>query len=490
MIESIQLDKNSNKHLYIQLYRQIKGLIEGKAIKEHQKLPPIRRFSKVLEVNNVTVVNAYNLLEEEGLIYKKVGSGTFVSPFYKPEREGMGLDSEVYIDEDTKFSSKGKEEEINFATAAPTPDLFPIDPFKRLLNRVLDRDGGYAFGYQKSQGYLPLRESISNYIQGFGINVGPEEVQIVSGAQQGIDILAKTFLDYGDTVFVEKPTYPGAISVFKSRKAKIYELPIYGNGIDMELLEDKLKKEKPKFLYLMPNFQNPTGYSYSKEKKERLLEWANKYDLLIIEDDCLSDLNYGKEEASSLKSLDREGRVIYIKSFSKIFMPGLRLAFLIIPPRYYNDILLSKYMSDIFTDGLVQRVLDLYFREEVWEEQLKKLKMTYQGRYEEMISSLRTYMPKGVNFIEPKGGLNIWLNFPDNISIEKIYQKALAKRVNTAVGGLFYSGSSEDNKLRLTIAAVDKEDIRRGIKILAGVIKEEIGKEEGYKWDPSSMPLV
>ncbi|PRX30976.1 GntR family transcriptional regulator [Orenia metallireducens] len=495
MIESIQLDKSSSKHLYIQLYLQLRDLIEASKLKEHTKLPPIRKLSKSLGVNNVTIVNAYNLLEEENLVYKKVGSGTFVAAQNLVEdREDIYLDEEVYIDEDTKFIEEREEIEdveklINFATAAPTPDLFPITPFKRLLNKVLDRDRGYAFGYQKSQGYLPLRQSISEYIKRYNIESNIDEIQIVSGAQQGIDILAKTFLDYGDTVFVERPTYPGAISVFKSRRANIIDIPMKRDGIDIEVLEAELSKEKPKFLYLMPNYQNPTGYSYSQEKKERILELAKEHDLLIIEDDCLSDLNYGNSNNLSLKSLSDNGRVIYIKSFSKIFMPGLRLAFLIIPERYFNDILLSKYMSDIFTDGLVQRVLDLYFREEIWEDQISKLRQTYQKRYKAMINALHKYLPQRVKFTTPAGGLNLWLELPENISGKKLHQKALKLGINIAPGEVFYYSQKKENRVRLSIAAVTGEQIERGVKSLAKLIEDELD-EESYHWDNSIMPLV
>jgi DNA-binding transcriptional MocR family regulator len=490
MIKGVQLNKEAKKHLYLQLYSQIKEMIISGGLKEDSKLPPIRKFANHLGVNNVTVVNAYNALEEEDLVYKKVGSGTFVAPLKedRKHREGSYLDEEVYIDEDTKFATE--DGMINFATGAPTPDLFPISPFKALMNKVLDRDGGYAFGYQKSQGYLPLRKTISQYIAKYNIEADLEEIQIVSGAQQGIDILAKTFLDYGDTVFVERPTYPGAISVFKSRKANIVEIPIDDDGIKLNILEKKLAEKKPEFLYLMPNFQNPTGYSYSKAKKEEIIRLAERYDLLIIEDDCLGGLNYTEEPGISLKSLDQEERVIYIKSFSKIFMPGLRLAFLIIPQRYFNDILVSKYMSDIFTDGLIQRVLDLYFKEEVWEEQITKLKETYQNRYETMINSLKDYMPDEVEFVIPQGGLNFWINLPPVISDERLHQKSLQAGINIAPGSLFYPSNAVNDKIRLSIAAVTEGEIDEGIKKVGTLIKEELSSIKDYKLDNSLMPLV
>ena len=489
MIESIQLNKDDDKYLYQQLYSQLKNLILTGELEVDTKLPPIRKLAQQLEVNNVTIVKAYDLLAEEELVYKKVGSGTFVAPVNTEvhSQKKSDLDEQVYIDEDSKFVKQ--KETINFATGAPTPDLFPIAPFKRLMNKVLERDRGYAFGYQKSQGYYPLRETIADYIAQYEIDAKAEEVQIVSGAQQGIDILAKTFLDYGDTVFVERPTYPGAISVFESRRANIVEIPITAQGIDLEILEDRLENHQPSFLYLMPNFQNPTGYSYSNEKKKELLELAEEYDLRIIEDDCLNDLNYQQTKSLTLKSLDQNNRVIYLKSFSKVFMPGLRLAFLLVPQADYEDILMSKYLSDIFTDGLIQRDLELYFEEEVWEEQIEKLKKTYQQRYQTMIEVLEEYCPSEVSYTKPQGGLNFWLELPQNINDQKLQKLALEQGVNIAPGTVFYVNNPQHNKLRLSIAAVKEDEIETGIKILATVIKKMI-EDNDYSIDKSIFPIV
>ncbi|MBM7555446.1 PLP-dependent aminotransferase family protein [Halanaerobacter jeridensis] len=489
MIESIQLDKNSDKYLYQQLYSQLKNLILTGELEVDTKLPPIRKLAQQLSVNNVTIVNAYDLLDEEDLVYKKVGSGTFVAPVNTEvnSQRKSELDEQVYIDEDTKFVQQ--EEIINFATGAPTPDLFPIAPFKRLMNKVLERDRGYAFGYQKSQGYYPLRKTIAEYVTQYGIETKAEEVQIVSGAQQGIDILAKTFLDYGDTVFVERPTYPGAISVFESRRANIVEIPMTPQGIDVEIMEEKLQEYQPSFLYLMPNFQNPTGYSYSKTKKEKVLKLAGKYDLKIIEDDCLNDLNYSQQRSLTLKELDSNNQVIYLKSFSKVFMPGLRLAFLLVPKVDYEDILMSKYLSDIFTDGLVQRVLELYFKEEVWEEQIEKLKQTYHQRYQTMIQALEDYCPSNVNYNHLQGGLNFWLELPTDINDQKLQKLALEQGINIAPGTVFYISNPPSNKLRLSIAAVDEKEITKGIKKLSQIIKKLL-KDKDYALDKSIFPIV
>ncbi|WP_408955988.1 PLP-dependent aminotransferase family protein [Natroniella sp. ANB-PHB2] len=485
MIKTIQLEKELTKPLYLQLYSQIKRLIEERKLQAHDKLPSIRRLAEELQVNTVTIVNGYNVLEEEGLVYKKVGSGTFVMP-----NEEIKDKLEPSKEESDELELKKREGIINFGTVAPSPSLFPIQSFKRLLNQVLDRDQGYAFGYQKSQGYLPLRESIAQYVEKYQIEIGSEQIQIVSGAQQGLDVLAKTFLDYGDTVFVERPTYPGAISAFKSRKVELIDIPIEKDGLNLKKLEKLLKRYKPKFLYLMPNFQNPTGYSYSLDKKKELLNLADQYELLIIEDDCVSDLSYLGQPRKSLKALDMEDKVIYLKSFSKLYMPGLRLAFMIIPSSYCEDILLSKYLSDIFTDGLVQRVLDLYFRKEDWQEQLNCLKEKYSQRYQVMITALKKYLPSDIDYIEPEGGLNLWLKLPQQISVSKLHKTLRKDGVNIAPGALFYHTKPRKNRIRLSIAAVTCQQIETGIQRLGQRLKEELEEEKDYRFDDSLMPLV
>ena len=471
MIKDIVLDKKLDEHLYLQLYRQLKELIQNRELKAHTKLPAIRKLANKLGVNNITVIKAYDLLAEEELVYKKVGSGTFVEARIDFEQSNyFSLDKQTYIDEEAKFSHK--ENIINFATAAPDPKLFPIKPFKKLLNQVLERDKGYAFGYQKSQGYLPLRRSITEYNSQQGIETKAENIQIVSGAQQGIDILAKALVDYGETVFTESPSYPGAISVFKSRKADIVEIPIKADGLKIEELKQQLIKKQPKILYLMSSFQNPTGYSYSKEKKQEILKLSQKHDFLIVEDDCLGDLNYNKEQKLSFKALDKNQRVIYIKSFSKLLMPGLRLAFLVIPEPYLHKILLSKYISDIFTDGLIQRVLDLYLREEIWEKQLNKLKEIYKARYFKMLSAFEAYLPQGVDFIKPGGGFNFWLKLPNELAEERVYDRALGAGIKLAPGSYFYGNEINKNHLRLSIAAVSETQIETGVKKLGSLIKK------------------
>ncbi|MTI67787.1 MAG: PLP-dependent aminotransferase family protein [Firmicutes bacterium] len=457
IIYSIKLNKEKEEYLYKQLYNEIKKLILDNMLKAEVKLPPIRKLSQALNVNNVTVVNAYKLLEQNGYVYKKVGSGTFVK----------GLDIK-----ENKKNLTNNSNIINFADASPTPDLFPVEEFKLVLNDVLDRDKGNAFGYQEIQGYSDLRNSIKNYINKYGINTKKDSIQIVSGAQQGIDIISKTLIDYGDIVFTESPTYTGAIAAFKSRSARIIEVPILNDGIDIKTLENKLLNFRPKFIYVMPNFQNPTGYSYSNYKKEKLLELANKYNTLIIEDDYLSELSFTSKKNTTLKTLDRNDKVIYIKSFSKIFMPGLRLGFAIIPDSLSRDVLSAKHTSDISTSGLIQRAFNLYLKKNKWEKHLIEMEAIYKKRYRTMQECIEKYLPNEIKYSEPKGGLNFWFSLPDGYLSEKLYLLCKDKDILFIPGSNFYVKKKYSKYFRLSIASVSNKNIEKGMKMLSEIIEK------------------
>lgn len=481
------LNKKISQHLYVQLFNLIKSMIIEGELKEHFKLPPIRKLAKRLEVNNSTVVSAYGLLEKRGYVYKKVGSGTFVSPILNNENEDEILEKYV-SEEELKLMGQGQvhvpANMISFASATPMADLFPVKDFKILLNEVLDRDKGEAFGYQESKGYYPLRESLVAYMKSYNINTEVENVQIISGAQQGIDIIAKALIGYKDKVIVESPTYTGAIGTFRSRGAKIISVPILKDGIDIINLEEAIKINKPKLIYLMPNFQNPTGYSYSLNKKKRILEIAKKYNVLIVEDDYLSDLNFSKEDNSTLKSMDKYDQVIYIKSFSKIFMPGLRLGFLVLPKEVYPSILKAKHTSDISTSGLNQRVFDLYLRKNIWKKHINMMEKVYKERFEIMNKSIEKYFKDtDIEYITPNGGLNFWFKLPNKISSYDIYNKAVQKNVLIVPGNIFFPVKEENNYFRLSIASVYPEKIEEGIKILSKIINN-YNKEDRKEYTP------
>jgi DNA-binding transcriptional MocR family regulator len=458
--ESINVDKSSGEPMYIQLYEEMKNLIENHTLSADTKLPPIRKIAEKLQVNNVTVVNAYKLLEQKGYVYSKVGSGTYV----RGNKNSFNQVNKPHVaDMMEQGYIKMHHDEVNFSTSTPNPELFPVKEFKEVLNEVLDRDGGFAFGYQESQGYYPLRQSIRDYLEESGITTDLNHVHVISGAQQGIDIVSKALIEFNDTIVVESPTYTGALAAFKSRGANIVEVPIMKDGIDTKQLEEVLKNLKPKLIYVMTSFQNPTGISYSEDKKLQLLYLAQKYNTFILEDDYLSELQFHGEKSLPIKALDANNKVIYLKSFSKIFMPGIRLAFLVTPEITSRDVLSAKHTTDISTSSLMQRAFDLYLRKKMWQHHIDMMYEIYRQRYDLLVKELKEKAPF-VKFSEPLGGIHIWAETDVDASV--LGSAAKQNGLLIAPGRVFYLDNRQTNHFRISFAGSEIDKIPEGIKLL------------------------
>lgn len=460
----IPLDRDSKEHLYIQLANGIEKMIADGELNEKDQLPPIRKLADLLDVNTVTVVNAYKHLEQKGRVFKKIGSGTFVVP----------LDADVNFDDEALPSSTVG---YDFSSTSPTGNLFPVQAFKKAINSVLDSEGGAAFSYQESKGYHKLREAITEYLLTYDVETTAEDVQIISGAQQGIDIVTKSILEYGDYILVESPTYAGAIATFRSKGLNIIEIPIQRNGINFENLENIAKRFRPKLFYTMPNFQNPTGYTYSDEEKKTLLELSKKYDFYIMEDDYATELNFSTEVIHSIKAIDTYDQVIYIKSFSKIFMPGLRLGFMLSPTRIANQVIMAKHTTDISTSGLIQRAFCWYLNTGDWKHQISKIRLIMGNRSKVAIEALEKYMPKEVTYEIPKGGINIWLKLPETLDATKLELLAKERGVYIVAGDAFYVSKSKTNDFRLSVAVISKDRIDEGVKILSECVQHLLKDE-------------
>lgn len=469
---SIQLKKEREEALYVQLYRQLREMIVDGKVSHGYLLPPVRKFAAYLGINAGTVMRAYKELENNGYIFSRSGSGSYVAELPETAQMEESGANESEFDAPEAIFLNAQWPYINLAGIALSPDLVSVDAFKQVLNEVLDRDKGYAFSYQESQGFYPLRESIAAHLKKYGVKADAGNVQIISGAQQGIDIVAKAFLHYGDYVFTENPTYPGAIAAFRSRGAKIVEVSMRSDGIDMEDLEVKLKKFRPKLIYVMPNLQNPTGYSYSRVKRSRLMGLCRYYRTFILEDDYISELGYGKRQMAPLKAIDRDDRVIYLKSFSKIFMPGLRLAFLTIPEGLIPKILAVKQNSDISTSGLTQRAFDLYLRKGIWHAHIAEICSLYKERYAFTLAMLKKYLPPETHIAIPEGGLSIWIALPEGLSARGVVGRAKQEGVLVTEGESFFPRQAPDKYLRVSFATASCREIENGIGIIARIMKQ------------------
>lgn len=472
-IEIYRLEFNGKECKYLQVYNKIKSMIVDGKLSSNEKLPPIRILSKLLNVNSVTVVRAYELLESDGYVIKRVGSGTFVS--LKTEKYDAR-----HIEDDEEF--------YRLDSGNPSPDIFPIEDFKKAVNMALENDDASIFNYDDGHGISELKEVLRKYLSNFHVNTSTENLMVISGAQQGIDIVSKAMIDYSDIVFIEEPTYAGAIDVLKSRGAKLVTVPMLEDGIDIGILKMKLEKLRPKLMYLMPNFQNPTGISYSENKKKKLIEMAEEYGFYILEDDFISDFRFLSENNRTLKSYDKYNRVIYIKSFSKILMPGLRVGVMDIPTELINRVLISKYSSDISTSTLIQKSLYYYMDKFNWKNHIINVEKIYTQKYVECYKYIHKKLGSRLNIIDNKGGINFFLELSRGYFSNDFTKFMLEKKVALQPGSMYFDNEIDDRFFRINIARESVERIKEAVDIIADSLDEFYQKNSNlYKIDNSEL---
>ena len=346
---SIVLDRESDTPLYRQIASQVRGAVASGDLGKNERLPTSRSLAVQLGVNRLTVSRAYADLAGEGIVAPHVGRGTFAG-VVKPEvvaaatppRPGRMVNwgslfartSERAVEHALPAASFGATATgtISFASLFPDPSLFPVEPFRRALDGVVRREGHRVLGYGPPGGYLPLKKMIAANLKLRGMNVSESEIMITNGSQQGIDLVARALLDPGDVVLVENPTYTGAVQVFHSYGAELVGVPVDEEGAIVSQLEEAVSRHRPKLIYLMPNFQNPTSETMSLGRRRALMEIAGVHRVAILEDDFGGDLRFDGSDLPSLKMLDRSQGVIYLSTFAKKLLPGLRIGWIAAPP--------------------------------------------------------------------------------------------------------------------------------------------------------------
>jgi len=474
----IQIDDNSETPRYLQLADALRAAILDGRYPDGSRLPSIRRIADAAGVNPATAVSAYRILEKEGWAEARAGSGVYArSDGARPSAivDGGGRSALAELSAGRVLVAPGV---LDMAAGAPSPALFPTAEFKELMNEVLDRDGGWAFGYQESAGWPPFREAAAEHLRtAHGIRAGAEDIRIVSGAQQGLDLAAKALLGPRDRVAVEDPTYRGALSVFWSRGAETLPVPIGPEGMDIEALDRAVREKRPRLVYAIPRYQNPTTVSWSERSMRALLDLAERRDFYVLEDDLLSDLSYGERRTPTcLKAMDEADRVIYVRGFSKVLMPGLRLGVVVAPPALRDRFEAAKRASDISTDGLVQRALDLYLRRGLQRAQLERLRAHYGGVYAAAVEAAGTLRSLGVDFEPPGGGFHLWLRLPSGIRGTALQAACLARSVAVVPEAVYASAteaaSPRDSHIRVSFAALGAEEASRGVALIGQALAD------------------
>lgn len=378
-----------------------------------------------------------------------------------------------FIREGLKLSSQSNI--ITFTAGNPAPELYPIEELSKATEKIYRNEGKIALAYGSTDGYLPLREKIAKRMQKKGIKCTAADVLPITGSQQGLDLAGKSFLDKGDLVVCENPTYLAAINTFCAYECSFLTIDTDTEGMIMEDLDQKLS-ENPhaKLIYVVSTFQNPTGITWSLERRKELLAIASKYNIPIIEDDPYGELRYEGEEIPPIKAFDTEGLVTYLGSFSKVLCPGVRLGWMIAEPEtlhVYNKI---KQATDLQTSTLIQMVIDKYLEENDLDERITVLKDFNKRRRDLMLEQLEKHFPEGTQYNRPEGGLFIWISLPEEIDTAKLVPAAINSQVVFIPGEPFYPNSSKKNKMRLNFSSVEEDRIIEGIQRLGKVIQKNL----------------
>lgn len=362
-------------------------------------------------------------------------------------------------------------EVISFAGGLPAPELFPVNEVKAAADLVLTKYGAPALQYGPSEGYGPLREWIASELGQRGIKTAPGEILVTNGSQQVLDLVGKLFLNPGDVVLTENPTYLAAIQAFQTFEARFVPVPTDECGLIPDALPELIRQHRPKFLYTIPNFQNPTGITLIAERRAALARIAAEHKLLIVEDDPYGKLRYRGTDVPPIKHWDEAGQVLYASTFSKTIAPGLRLGWVAAPAEIFSRLLILKQASDLHTSSLDQLVAYTYLTQNDQTVHLERIRRAYGERYGVLDEALRAMMPSGFTWTKPEGGMFLWITGPQGLDAMALLQRAVEKKVAFVPGRDFFPADAGRNFLRLNYSNSTPERIREGVSRLAALCR-------------------
>lgn len=375
------------------------------------------------------------------------------------------------------FKVAGKPDVISFAGGLPAPESFPVKEIKAICNEILDSEPVTALQYGISEGYAPLKELVLKRMkEKENIGGANDDIIIVSGSQQGADLTSKVLLNEGDGVVCEEPSFIGCLNTFRTYNAKLYGVPMNDDGMDLNVLEETLKKHKNiKLIYTIPTFQNPSGITSSLAVRKGMLALAQKYNVIILEDNPYGELRFTGEPLPTIKSMDTTGHVIYLGSFSKVFSPGLRLAYLIMDKGIMEKIVVGKQATDVHTNVFAQMIAARYLRDYDIDSSIQKSCELYKHRCGLMLACMDKHFPSSVTYTRPEGGIFIWATIPEGVDSGALMQEAVARKVAFVPGNAFMTDIDRPSHcFRLNYSTMSDEKIEKGIEILGNLLKERL----------------
>lgn len=362
---------------------------------------------------------------------------------------------------------------ISFAGGLPNPVSFPKEELKVSMNSIADKFGDKIYQYSTTAGLDGLRQYIiDRYKKLWNMDLTLDNIIITTGSQQALDLIGKTFINKGDKVMVEKPSYLGLLQVFRMYMADFVETKLQNDGLDIENLKKTMSEHKPKLAYLIPNFQNPTGLTYTKENREAVFDVIKDYDMILIQDDPYGELRFEDTPRIPYIGMNKTNKNIYLGSFSKIVTPGMRLGYIIADKEIIKMIETAKQASDLHSNVFGQYMISDYLYNNDLDKHIEKIKKLYKAQANAMVSAMEEFFPKDVTFTRPKGGMFTWVTLREGVNVLDLFDKAIAKKVAFVPGHPFYVNPQNVNTLRLNYTNADEDTIRTGIKRLAEAMDE------------------
>ena len=476
--------------LYQQIRDGLRAEVMGGVLPAGSRLPSSRQLARDLGVSRITVVNAYAELEAEGLVESRGGAGTFVlAPWEvaevraqrRPRAAQPRWQAELAAHTRPQRARALREDArraadaafISFARARGDARPFPVEEFRRILAAALEHDRPACLEYEAAEGYPPLRDAVASYLRQLGVDAAAADVVITAGAQQAIDLLARVLVRPGDRVVVEEPTYPGALDAFESAGASLVPIPVDREGMRTDLLRRALAAGA-RLVYTVPTFHNPTGAVMSAQRRHELVALAHERGLPVVEDDYLREVRFGSPIPPPLAAFDQHGNVLHVGSFSKSLLPTLRLGYVVVRGPLREQLVALKRVADAGSSALLQRALHGFLRSGVLHRHWKRASRLYRRRQAALVAAMRRHFPAGARWTAASGGVLTWVRVPDGVSVDALWEEAIAHGVGFAPGSAFFVEPADQPFIRLNFAALDDEQIERGVATIGRLMAQQL----------------
>lgn len=476
----IPLDRQITQPIYLQIRDRVKRLIVSGALQPGDRLPSVRQMAKETQVNKLTVIEAYSMLEAEGLIHARLGAGYFVNrsstasapqpATFAPAQKVIIGQSSMHSFCDSYIESLKVYRQNNMVDfSMGFPQLFGLDDLQRLARRAMNQVVDHLSNYDFPQGQAGLRQQIAQLLVQRGLVVSADDLIITSGSMQGITLTLRYLIKPGDWVIVESPTWYGTLTGLERMGANIIGIPMTPEGMNLELLEQYLKSHRPKLIYTISTLHNPTGITTSQAHRQQLLALAQAYNCPILEDNAYEGLNFEPIPAP-IKAIDQQDNVIYLGTFSKTLMPGLRIGYIVVTGQHHQPLLEQKILDDIHTPTPSQAIVQEYLASGHYRHRLQQLRSWHLQSRNVMLEAMTQYFPAEATWTVPNGGVFLWVQLPEALPLHRICQEVREQGVLVLPGSSYFPDRQGYTAMRLSFCR-PTEAIQWGIKVLGERLK-------------------